>query len=218
MLKYKCLVLDHDDTVVNSTVTIHWPAFCKTLKKLRPEIRMSYEEFVMYCFEPGFHALCHDILGFSQEEMQIQVDNWSNYVTQHIPPFYDGMLEVIKRQKQEGGFVCVVSHSFSHNICRDYQANQACNPDLTFGWEYEESKRKPHPYPLIEIMKTFQLKPSDLLMVDDLKPGFVMANSCEVPFACAGWAHQNPSIIEYMSKNCNFYLSSVEELKKLIFE
>ena len=26
-MKYKCLVLDHDDTVVNSTATIHFPSF-----------------------------------------------------------------------------------------------------------------------------------------------------------------------------------------------
>ena len=34
MLKYPCLVLDHDDTVVRSTPTIHYPAFVETLKAL----------------------------------------------------------------------------------------------------------------------------------------------------------------------------------------
>ncbi len=42
-------------------------------------------------------------------------------------------------------------------------------------------------------------------MVDDLKPGLDMAKSCEVDFACAGWSHIVPDIIEYMSKNSDFY-------------
>ena len=36
-LKYQCLVLDHDDTVVNSTVSVNFPAFLDTLRILRPE-------------------------------------------------------------------------------------------------------------------------------------------------------------------------------------
>ena len=33
-MRYQCLVLDHDDTVVNSTATINYPAFVQTLQKL----------------------------------------------------------------------------------------------------------------------------------------------------------------------------------------
>ena len=36
-MRYQCLVLDHDDTVVNSTATINYPAFVQTLQKLRPQ-------------------------------------------------------------------------------------------------------------------------------------------------------------------------------------
>ena len=37
-MRYKCLVLDHDDTtVVNSTATIHYPCFCEFLKEVRPQ-------------------------------------------------------------------------------------------------------------------------------------------------------------------------------------
>ena len=35
-MKYKCLVFDHDDTVVNSTATIHFPSFRDYLKIYRP--------------------------------------------------------------------------------------------------------------------------------------------------------------------------------------
>ena len=32
-LKYRCLVLDHDDTVVNSTATVHYPCFVEYMEK-----------------------------------------------------------------------------------------------------------------------------------------------------------------------------------------
>ncbi|PHV71367.1 hydrolase [Sporanaerobium hydrogeniformans] len=217
-MKYKCLVLDHDDTVVKSTPEIHFPSFLKTLEKLRPELKMTLEEFMLYCFEPGFNKLCFEVLGFSEEEMAYQLQVWEDYVNTHVPVFYEGMREIIARYKAEGGIVCVVSHSSSSAIRRDYKENGGIQPDRIFGWELGEEKRKPQPYPLQEIMRTYKLLPSDLLMVDDLKPGYDMARSCQVDFACAGWSQSVPSIIEYMHKNCDYYLEEVKELEKLLFK
>ncbi|WP_270639437.1 hypothetical protein [Longibaculum muris] len=69
-MKYKCLVLDHDDTIVNSTATIHYPAFIESLKILRPHLTLTLEEYFYYNFEPGFSAFCHDVLHLTQEEME----------------------------------------------------------------------------------------------------------------------------------------------------
>ena len=46
-LRVRCLVLDHDDTVVKSTPEINFPAFLRSLKDLRGTT-MSYEQFVEY--------------------------------------------------------------------------------------------------------------------------------------------------------------------------
>ena len=45
-MKYKCLVLDHDDTIVNSTPTVNFPAFKKCLAKLRPDVNLALEEYI----------------------------------------------------------------------------------------------------------------------------------------------------------------------------
>jgi phosphoglycolate phosphatase/pyrophosphatase PpaX len=172
---------------------------------------------MLYCFEPGFHALCMEILHYSNEEMNYQLSSWKEYVSDHIPSFYADMCDIIEKQKAEGGLVCVVSHSCKENIERDYQIHCSIMPDMIFGWELGENQRKPHPYPLEQIMKTYQLSPKDLLMVDDLKPGLDMARSCEVDFACAGWSHQQETITAYMKKNCTTYLSKVNELSHLLF-
>lgn len=218
MLKYRCLVLDHDDTVAKSTPEIHYPAFLNTLAALRPNIKMTLEEFILYCFDPGFQSLCVDILKFNEQEMEYEYRTWKEFAGSHVPEFYRGVQSIVRRQKDEGGLVCVVSHSCSDNILRDYQENCGILPDLIFGWELGAEKRKPNPYPLQEIMRTYKLAPNELLMVDDLKPGYEMARSCGVDFACAGWSNTIPSIAEYMKKNCNYYFDEVPKLEKMLFE
>ncbi len=218
MLKYKCLVLDHDDTVVRSTPEIHFPVFKNTLSKLRPNTEITLDEFMMYCFDPGFNSLCFDILKFTSEEMEYQLTTWNEYVQYNIPAFYTGFERIIQRQKEEGGLVCVVSHSYSENINRDYLENCSLAPDMIFGWERCEEERKPNPYPLQEIMRKYNLKPNELIMIDDLKPGFDMAKRCNVDFASAGWSHTNNLIIEFMKKNCDYYFNKVEELEKFLFD
>lgn len=215
-MKYRCLVLDHDDTVVKSTPDIHYPSFAEALKVLRPDTKpLSLEEFVSYCFQPGFGELCRDILKFSDEEMEYQYRVWKSG-TEKVPDFYPGFPELIVDFKRTGGIITVVSHSEKEIIARDYKLKCGIEPDLIFGWEQEEHRRKPSPYPLQEIMKRLGLKNEELLMVDDLKPGLDMARSCSIDFAAAGWSHIVPEIGEYMKQNSDYYLTSVEELRKLV--
>lgn len=217
-MKYKCLILDHDDTAVKSTPSIHYPSFVDALKFLRPEIEMiSIKEFVQYCFDPGFSALCKDILKFSESEQEYQYNIWMTYVNENSPEFYQDFPELIKEYKKLGGIICVVSHSESENIIRDYALHcDGLVPDLIFGWDMEEDKRKPNPYPIIEIMKRFNLNNKEVLVMDDSKPGLTMARSCNVEFAAAGWSHTLPEIEEYMRNNSDYYFSTVDEFMEFV--
>ena len=69
MLNYRCLVLDHDDTVVRSEETVNYPSFLEALKVLRPGRTITREEFTRWCFSPGFSALCSDYIGLTPEEI-----------------------------------------------------------------------------------------------------------------------------------------------------
>lgn len=216
-MRYRCLVLDHDDTVVKSTPGIHYPSFVEAMKALRPEMRtLSLEEFVSYCFNPGFLSLCKDIMKFNKDEQDFQYKIWKNYTETKIPDFFNGFPELIKKYKESGGLVCVVSHSESEQINRDYMLNCKFVPDLVFGWELQEHQRKPNPYPVLEIMRKFNLKKEEILVVDDLKPGLDMARGCKIAFAGAGWSHIIPEIREFMRINSDFYFSTVEEFNEFI--
>lgn len=217
MLNYRCLVLDHDDTVVRSEETVNYPSFLEALKVLRPGRTITREEFTRWCFSPGFSALCSDYIGLTPEEIDVQYDMWRSYVATHIPPPYDGLRPILTRWKQEGGLLCVSSHSARENILRDYLLHFDLEPDQIFDWDLGEGRRKPSPYALQEIMRLYGLRPDELLMVDDLKPGYDMAHACGVPFACAGWSHDDPEIRAFLRRFSDFYLETVQALEPLLF-
>lgn len=215
-MRYKCLVFDHDDTVVNSTATIHHPCFQEYLNIYRPGMSCSLEQYFMSNFHPGFISMCREEYGLSDRELEEETQFWLNYVKGHVPRAYEGMREIMLRHKAQGGLVCVVSHSFEENILRDYKANDLPEPDAVFGWGRPVEQRKPCPYPLEEIMRMYGLKPEELLMIDDLKPGYDMAKSCGVDFAAAGWAYDVAGIERFMRENCSLYFKTVSEFARFL--
>ena len=215
-MRYRCLVFDHDDTVVNSTATIHHPCFEEFLRTYYPGKSCSLEHYFLKNFAPGFLSMCREEYGMSEEELQIEGQFWQAYVRSRIPTAYEGIREIMERHKAAGGLLCVVSHSFEDNIRRDYRANGLPEPDAVFGWGQPEERRKPHPWPLEEIMRLYGLRPEELLMIDDLKPGYDMAQRCGVDFAAVGWANDIPQIEAFMRQNCRFYFKTVAELAKFL--
>ena len=217
-LKYRCLVLDHDDTVVNSTATVHYPSFVEYMEKYQPQVHLTLDEYFRYNFDPGVVPMFTEICGLSQEEMQHEEEYWSEYVRHHVPTAYPGIRELLEEQRSRGGLITVVSHSFSEHIRRDYRKNNLPEPDQIYGWEYPSEQRKPSPWALYRIMESFSLRPEDLLVVDDLKPGYDMAQAAGVPFAGAGWANDIPEIETFMRKNCDRYFKTIASLRDFLFQ
>ena len=217
-MKYKCLVFDHDDTVVNSTATIHYPAFISFLKEYYPgqEKNCSLEDYFIFNFAPGFLETCRDVYGMNDKHLEIETRFWLDYVRNHIPEAYPGMREIMTRHKAEGGIIGVVSHSMKYNILRDYQENGLPEPDIVYGWEEPPEHRKPEAWPILRILEKYDLKPEEVLMVDDLKPGYDMAVKTGVNFAAAGWANDIPMIENFMRENCTNYFKSVKEFASFL--
>ena len=217
--RYKCLVLDHDDTVVDSSASIHYPSFVEYLKIARPHLADKYtlEEYFEKNFAPGILELFTEEIGLSDEELKEEETFWREYVKNHIPHAYPGISEISANLKAGGGIVAVDSHSVTENIVRDYKANGLTEPDIIYGWDIPKEMRKPAPGTLFDLMERYNLKPEEILVVDDLKPGYDMAKAAGVDIAAAAWAHNVKGIADFMKANCEYYLKTVEELRDILF-
>ena len=218
-MKYKCLVLDHDDTIVASTAEIHFPCFMEYLKITRPHILSEWdlETYLIKNFHPGITSILRDELGMDDAELRREIDFWADYVEGHTPAAYSGIGEIISEFRARGGIIAVDSHSLLKYIKRDFEFNRLPSPDVIYSWDLPEEQRKPSPHTLFDLMKKYSLSPNEILVVDDLKPGYDMARGAGVDFAAAGWAYDVPEIESFMKENCDYYLKSVEELKKILF-
>ncbi|MDO5401486.1 MAG: HAD hydrolase-like protein [Eubacteriales bacterium] len=219
MLKYPCLVLDHDDTVVQSEAMVNYPYFSHILDQFRPGAAISLSQYAAGCCQLGFADMCRLWFGFSEQELVNEYLGWQEYIKTHVPDPYPGIASVIRRQKAEGGLICVVSHSCDMNITRDYQTHFGILPDDIYGWDLPEDKRKPSTYPLECIMEKYRLTPRELLVVDDMKLAHLMASRAGVPIAFAAWGRADyPEIMAEMTACCDFTFHTPAELEAFLFD
>lgn len=120
-MRFRCLVMDHDDTTVNSTATIHFPSFLAYLKLVRPEASYTLEDYFRKNFDPGIMTLFTGELGFSEQELEGEFRFWQDWVRTRVPSAYPGICEILQRHKDAGGYIAVVSHSMRGSIERDYR-------------------------------------------------------------------------------------------------
>ncbi len=218
MTKYPCLVLDHDDTVVQSMKTLSYPFFCYILEEFRPGKTMTLAQFISDCHHIGFAQLCRERFQFSDEELTKEHELWMNYLRTHTPDPYPGIAAILEKQKSEGGLICVVSHSSRENIERDYAAHFSVKPDTIYGWDLPEEQRKPKPFPITDIMERYNLRKEQLLVVDDMKLGWKMAAPLGVTVAYASWGELGvPELEEEMKGLCDHAFETPEKLYHFLF-
>lgn len=219
MLKYPCLVLDHDDTVVQSEATVNYPFFVYILDQFRPGTKITLEEYVSGCCNLGFADMCRQWYGFTEQELIDEYKGWQEYIVDHVPAPFPGIENIIHRQKEEGGMICVVSHSSDVNILRDYRKHFGTEPDAIYSWDLPAHLRKPSTYALENIMERYGFTADQLLVLDDMKPAYDMARGAGVPIAFAAWGRMDyPEISAEMNRLCDFSFDSTEKLYKFLFD
>lgn len=219
MLKYPCLVLDHDDTVVQSEATVNYPFFVEFLKEYRPGMTITAHEYVSECYQLGYIEMCRQRFHFSDEELDMEYNAWKAHIKTTIPAPYPGIGDVLKRYRQEGGLIIVSSQSAQENICRDYEAHFGFQPDAIFGWDLPAEHRKPSTYAIRTAMEKYALSPDQILVVDDMKPAVQMAREAGVKIAFAGWGRKEfPAICADMEELCDYHFYSTEDFQNFLFE
>ena len=217
MLRYKCLVLDHDDTVVQSEATVNYPCFCEYLKIYRPGQTMTLEEYVGDCNRMSFLDMCQQRLQLTDAEMDEEYRFWKAYAKTHVPAPFPGMKEFLQAYRNAGGILIVSSMSAEEMILRDYQTHFGFTPDLIFGCDLPEEMRKPGTYALEQTTKTYGLTTEDILVIDDMKAAVSMARNGGCSIAFAGWGRKDyPGIFAEMSNLCDYTFCSIDEMAHFI--
>jgi phosphoglycolate phosphatase/pyrophosphatase PpaX len=219
-MRYRCLILDHDDTTVRSTADIHYPSYLESMRRLRPTLEpLDMHAFLEKNFHPGIVEFLTREVGLTSDELQLEYEIWRSFTSSTVPSFFPGMLELIAEVRDAGGLLAVISHSEEDIIRWHYReaTGGATMPDIVMGWHNEEHKRKPSTYPIERVLSQLNVSPSEALVVDDLKPGVEMARAAGVAVAAAGWGHRIDSIVFQMRRLCDVYFDDVEELREYLF-
>lgn len=214
-IRFRCLLIDHDDTAVDSTSAIHYPAHIEALAAIRPgRTPPTKDQWILRNFHGIMEYLVGE-LGMNQQELAREFEIWRSWTTTRVPPFFPGFLDLMEEFRNRGGSVVVVSHSEKDVIEGHYRAarNPPFLPDLIFGWDHDAARRKPSPWPVQEALRTLECPPDKALILDDLKPGILMSRATGVPAAAAGWGHRIPEIESYMRAHAMAYLPRVEDLR-----
>lgn len=213
-MAYKCILIDHDDTVAPTTEKLHYPSFRASLEGLKPGLLVTLDEYIDFSFDPGFECFLKEILKLNEEEIKIMYANWERDTKGKIGIFYEEIKDFLLEYHNSGGIIAVVTHSDRKRIEKDYLSNLGFVPEDIYSWDLGEKKRKPNPFPVFDIIEKYGLSNEEILVIDDLKPGFLMAKEGAVDFLWAAWAYNKPQFNEYMRENAKYCIDSLIEFKK----
>ena len=217
-INYKCAVIDHDDTAVDSSESIHYPIYLEIMSEIRPNIEpLTADGFIEMNRLSGIKRYYTEDLSFDGKEWNDAYDFWvSHPLRKTIPDFYKGFLEMFDLFKSNGGIVAVVSHSDEESIRMHYNSfSSSYLLDKVIGASKDPSNNKPYTLPLRNIIQEFNLSNYDIIVIDDLDPGIDMAVKMDVDTIGVGWSHENPDTFK---KKCKFYADKVDDLENILFE
>lgn len=217
-LRYRCLVLDHDDTAVNSTEHIHYPIYRELMAQKRPELeeKLDLNGFISMNNEKGVTRHYFEDLGFSEEEWKEAFEMWKNHeLRKTIPDFYDGFIDILRKYRDDGGFIAVVSHSDEKAIRMHYSHFPEVMPDEVYGATGDGTKNKPYTWPLDQLMEKHGFDATDIVVVDDLMPGIEMAKKVGATTIGVGWSH---NVNKDLKENCDYFCDKVGELEQYLYD
>ena len=219
-MNYRCILIDHDDTAVDSTPSVHYKAHIEQMQRLgRQQETLSLQEWFEVNYDPGLVVYLNETLHLTEEEQRLCYSIWREFTTTLVPPFFSGILPLLSRFGDAGGIIVIVSHSEPDIIRRHYEEQQEVPgfmPHLIIGWTGDRDKNKPATWPVETAMEKYSLSSEEVLVVDDLKPGIIMARNAGVDSVGVGWSHQVEKLKRDIRTFSTYYAETVEELERLL--
>ena len=222
-LKYKCIVIDHDDTAFDSTPVVHYPAylrFCETdiMKAKEGYEVLTLQGWYRMLWDWVFEEYLSKGMKLTKEEERIEYQMWREYTTQCHPKPFPGFIEMLKEYKEKGGIIVVCSHSHAEDVKRHYEEYDFVVDDIFGGVRGHPELCKPFTYPIDTIKQKYGLKNDDICVIDDLSPGFQMAKNAGVDAIGVLYGEGHELIEKDIKEMCKYIFHSVKELHDFLLQ
>lgn len=168
-------IFDFDDTIVNSTPEIHYKAykeFCELINKKY----LSLNEYYMELFNKTYTEFLDD-MHLTDEEYKLEYQNWKKYTSTIDPKPFDKILYILKLIQQNGHKIVICSQSNKEAIENFFNKTDITIDLIIAGDRKHPERNKPYDYPINLVKQLFNVNNSQIIVIDDMKPGLLMAKN-----------------------------------------
>lgn len=212
----KVFIFDFDDTIADSTPKIHYPAykkFCEMIK-IKPLTLEQYYREMFYHTYSEFIENMH----LTKEQYDLEFSNWKQYTAKIKPKPFKGILSLLKKIQKNGHKLVICSQSNLEAI-ENFFNSVDIKPDLIIAGDRKHPERnKPYNYPIELIKKKYKVETSQMMVIDDMKPGLLMAKNNKIKSVGVMYSGFHESLKNEIAKLSSVVVNSVEELIAVVNE
>ncbi|SES73806.1 MULTISPECIES: HAD family hydrolase [Marinobacter] len=197
-MTYKVVIFDWDGTLVDSVEHIAGSLHQAAVELGFPaREREAYRDIIGLGMVEALEALYP---GISREEMQAIREGYARYffARKTMPQnVFDGMAEVVADLKLDSRLVAVATGKSRRGL-DPALISSGLGPHFDVTRCADETRSKPDPRMLVEILEHFEVEPSDAVMVGDTRYDLDMARRIRMPAIGVEWGvHKRDELGKY---------------------
>lgn len=215
LLRYEMIVWDWDGTIMNSTPTI-----VECLQKACVDLgeKVPNQEQASHVIGLGLHESIHYLLPhLPEKKYPLMLERFRHYYlgVDHKLVLFPGIMELIQALKTKGHLVAVATGKPRQGLDRTLKMHQL-EGFFHDTKTADESRAKPHPQMLQELMDSWRVPANKMLMIGDTTHDLQMAKSAGVDsIAVTYGAHSKEKLQTLEPLLC---VETVQELQSYLFK
>lgn len=210
MKPYSLLIFDWDGTLMDSAAHItrcmsnaiaHVGAESRSDAQIRDIIGLGLDEAVQQLYPDATPHLCRDIVHEYRQEFLVR--------STHGSELFTGTRETLMQLMQQGYDLAIATGKSRRGLDK-VLAETGLAPYFPITRCADETRSKPHPQMLEEILTDFNAKPSDALMIGDSEYDLLMANNMKMDALAVSYGvHSLQRLLQYQPRG---YVHSVADI------
>ena len=210
MKPYSLLIFDWDGTLMDSAAHItrcmsnasaHVGAESRSDAQIRDIIGLGLDEAVQQLYPDATPHLCRDIVHEYRQEFLVR--------STHGSELFTGARETLMQLMQQGYDLAIATGKSRRGLDK-VLAETGLAPYFPITRCADETRSKPHPQMLEEILTDFNAKPSDALMIGDSEYDLLMANNLKMDALAVSYGvHSLQRLLQYQPRG---YVHSVADI------